>query len=154
MMFVATAAAVAAARAMETTVSAVAATAATEAPTATETEAVADVGSLNVCSKAVITIVWILAIHKSVLAIHKSVLAIHKSVLHKSVFRTLDVVHSNFYSGSCQASFSGIRFFSAESAEFHGTHVGIKSFQGKIYLFRNPMESGIPAGILEERKDP
>jgi hypothetical protein len=111
MMFAATAAAVAAARAMETTVSAVAATAATEAPTATETEAVADVGSLNVCSKAVITIVWILAIHKSVLAIHKSVLAIHKSVLHKSVFRTLDVVHSVFYSGSCQASFSGIRFF-------------------------------------------
>ena len=125
MMFAATVAAVAAARAMETTVSAVAATAATAAPTATETEAAADVGSLNVCSKAVIKIVWILAIHKSVLAIHKS-------VLHKSVFRTLDVVHSVFYSGSFQASFSGIRFFSAESAEFHGTHVGIKSFQGKI----------------------
>ena len=104
MTLAATAAAVAAARATATTVSAVAATAATAAPTATETEAAADVGSLNVCSKAVITIVWILAIHKSVLAIHKI-------VLHKSVFRTLDVVHSVFYSGSCQASFSGIRFF-------------------------------------------
>ena len=85
MTLAATAAAVAAARATATTVSAVAATAATAAPTATETEAAADVGSLNVCSTAVITIVWILAIHKSVLAIHKI-------VLHKSVFRTLDVV--------------------------------------------------------------
>ena len=85
MTLAATAAAVAAARATATTVSAVAATAATAAPTATETEAAADVGSLNVCSTAVITIVWILAIHKSALAIHKI-------VLHKSVFRTLDVV--------------------------------------------------------------
>ena len=31
--------------------------------------------------------------------------------------------------------------FSAESAEFCGTHVGIKSFQGKIDLFPNPTES-------------
>ena len=30
---------------------------------------------------------------------------------------------------------------SAESAEFCGTHVGIKSFQRKIDLFRNPTES-------------
>jgi len=40
---------------------------------------------------------------------------------------------------------------SAEFPEFRGTHVGIKSFQGKINLFRNPTESGIPAGILEGR---
>ena len=32
-----------------------------------------------------------------------------------------------------------------------GTHVGIKSFQGKINLFRNPPESGILAGIPEGR---
>jgi len=29
-------------------------------------------------------------------------------------------------------------------------HVGIKSFQGKINLSRNPTESGIPAGIPVE----
>jgi hypothetical protein len=40
---------------------------------------------------------------------------------------------------------------SADSAEFCGTHVGIKSFQGKINSFRNPTESGIPAGIPEGR---
>jgi hypothetical protein len=34
---------------------------------------------------------------------------------------------------------------------FRGTHVGIKSFQGKINLFRNPPESEIPAKIPEER---
>ena len=44
-------------------------------------------------------------------------------------------------------------FFFAESAEFRGTHIGIKSFQGKINLFQNPTESGIPAGILEGRKE-
>jgi hypothetical protein len=44
--------------------------------------------------------------------------------------------------------------FSAEYAKFHGTHIGIKSFQGKINLFRNPMESGIPTVIPEGRKDP
>ena len=49
--------------------------------------------------------------------------------------------------------FWNLFFFPAESAEFHGTHIGIKSFQGKINLFRNPTESGIQAGILEGRKD-
>ena len=34
---------------------------------------------------------------------------------------------------------------------FCGTHVGIKPFQGKINLFRNPPESDIPAGFLEGR---
>ncbi len=37
---------------------------------------------------------------------------------------------------------------------FRGTRVQIKSFLGKINLFWNPTESGIPAGILEGRKDP
>ena len=32
---------------------------------------------------------------------------------------------------------------SADYFRFRGTHVGIKSFQGKINLFRNPPESGI-----------
>ena len=33
---------------------------------------------------------------------------------------------------------------SADDFRFRGTHVGIKSFQGKINLFRNPTESRIP----------
>jgi hypothetical protein len=41
--------------------------------------------------------------------------------------------------------------FFAESVEFCGTHVGIKSFQGKINLFRNQTESGIPAGTPKGR---
>ncbi len=40
---------------------------------------------------------------------------------------------------------------SADYFRFRGTHVGIKSFQGKINLFQNPPESGIPEGrTLEE----
>ena len=38
---------------------------------------------------------------------------------------------------------------SAEFRQFRGTHVGIKSFQGKINLVRNPTESRIPSGIPE-----
>ena len=40
---------------------------------------------------------------------------------------------------------------SADYFQFRGTNVGIKSFQGKINLFQNPTESGIPAGIPEGR---
>ena len=40
---------------------------------------------------------------------------------------------------------------SAEFRQFRGTHAGIKSFQGKINLFQNPTESGIPTGIQEGR---
>ena len=40
---------------------------------------------------------------------------------------------------------------SADYFRFHGTHIGIKSFQGKINFFRNPTESGILAGIPKGR---
>ena len=40
---------------------------------------------------------------------------------------------------------------SVDYFRFRGTHAEIKSFPGKINLFRNPTESGIPAGIPEGR---
>ena len=40
---------------------------------------------------------------------------------------------------------------SVEFCRFRRTHVGIKSFQGKINFVQNPTESGIPAGIPEGR---
>jgi hypothetical protein len=57
-------------------------------------------------------------------------------------------MHSVLYSGSCR-SFSGIRFPFFPQNQLRGADVGIKSFQGKINLFQNLTESGIPAGIPE-----
>ena len=64
---------------------------------------------------------------------------------------TVSVVHSVFF-----RFLTGLIFWnpqiSADYFGFRGTHTGIKSFQGKINLFRNPPESGI--WPESEGKDP